>query len=58
MNFKEMTKEEMRAHMEAFMKRMEKEARDWEAKDNRRMKENLKQRLRRDRKESKIEKIG
>ncbi len=41
-NYKEMTKEQMRAHMKAFMKRMEKEAREWEAEDNRRMKERLK----------------
>ncbi len=41
-NYKEMTKEQMRAHMKAFMQRMEKEAREWEAEDNRRMKERLK----------------
>ncbi len=55
-NYKEMTKEEMQAHMKAFMKRMEQEAREWEAEDNRRMRESLKRKLERDRKNSQIEK--
>jgi hypothetical protein len=52
-NYKEMTKEQMRAHMKAFMERAEQEAREWVAQDNRRMKESLKQKLERDRKNSK-----
>ncbi len=55
-NYKEMTKEEMQAHMKAFMERMEKEAKEWEAKDNRRMKESLRRKLERDRKNSQIKK--
>ncbi len=54
-NYKEMTKEEMRAHMKTFMKRMEQEAREWVAQDNRRMKESLRRKLERDRR-GKIEK--
>jgi hypothetical protein len=54
MNFREMTKEKMRAHIKAFMERAEEEAREWVAQDNRRMKESLKQKLERDRKNSQI----
>ncbi len=53
-NYKEMTKEEMQAYMKAFMERMEQEAREWVAQDNRRMKESLKRKLERDRKNSQI----
>jgi hypothetical protein len=41
-NYEEMTKEQMRAHIKAFMERAEEEAREWVAEDNRRMKESLK----------------
>ncbi len=53
-NYKEMTKEQMRAHIKTFMKRMEQEAREWEAEDNRRMRKSLKRKLERDRENSQI----
>ncbi len=54
MGFKETTKDEMRAHIKAFMERAEEEAREWVAEDNRRMKESLRRKLERDRKNSQI----
>lgn len=56
MDFKEMTKEQLHAHMKDFMERQEREAREWERQDNRRMRESLKRKLQKDKAELQLKK--